>query len=41
MRKIRLIAALIFVGLVGKAQIPPGYYNATSGLTGYPLKTAL
>lgn len=23
------------------SQIPPGYYNAASGLTGYPLKTAL
>jgi endonuclease I len=41
MRKIRLISALIFLGFIGNAQIPPGYYNATTGLTGYPLKTAL
>lgn len=37
-----IITSLIFcITLSGFSQIPPGYYNAASGLTGYPLKTAL
>lgn len=33
--------ALLFLGHVSIAQIPPGYYNSAAGLSGNPLKIAL
>jgi endonuclease I len=36
-----LLGFLIFFIQTGFAQIPPGYYNAASGLTGTPLQMAL
>jgi endonuclease I len=39
----KYILQILFMVICGQgfSQIPPGYYNATIGLTGYPLKTAL
>ena len=32
---------ILLFSITAFTQIPPGYYNAAAGLTGYPLKTAL
>lgn len=37
----RTLLSLFLVPFLGLAQIPTGYYNGTSGLTGYALKTKL
>ena len=39
--KNQLLILCLFISGISFSQIPPGYYNAASGLTGYPLKTAL
>ena len=36
-----LFLSLVLLSVFAKAQIPTGYYNAASGLSGAPLKTAL
>jgi endonuclease I len=36
-----LFFPLLLLSLITRAQIPSGYYNAATGLTGAPLKTAL
>ncbi|HCN11868.1 MAG TPA: endonuclease I, partial [Chryseobacterium sp.] len=37
----RTLLSLFLVPFLGLAQIPTGYYNGTSGLTGYALKAKL
>lgn len=39
-KRFSLLLAILFAGIIN-AQIPSGYYDGTSGLTGYALKTKL